>query len=200
MRYLYRCFINTVFYSLLMAAMLMISLNQGITEGRAEDLPTVKLVYWRSIDDLPLYVGVEKGFFKEAGINLELEYISGEPNTLAAVMRGDVSGGYISLSSLIKLAEEKAPIKVVSWMGHAHKGTKCGIHVGAQTKYKTLEDLKGIRIATSGSVMVKTLLTHAVHLGGYTLKDIRPMWGGTPENPMQHEAALRSGGIDAFIV
>jgi len=115
-------------------------------------------------------------------------------------MRGDVDGGYISLSSLIKLAEEKTPIKVVSWMGHAHPGTKCGIHVGTQTKYKTLEDLKGIRIATSGSIMVKTLLTHAVHKGGYTLKDIKPMWGATPENPMQHEAALRSGGIDAFIV
>jgi len=200
MRHPYHLFIKNVLYTILMAAIVMVFLDQCISESCAEDLPTVKLVYWRSIDDLPLYVGVEKGFFKEAGINLELEYISGEPNTLAAVMRGDVSGGYISLSSLIKLAEEKAPIKVVSWMGHAHKGTKCGIHVGSQTKYKTLEDLKGIRIATSGSLMVKTLLTHAVYLGGYTLKDIRPMWGGTPENPMQHEAALRSGGIDGFIV
>ncbi len=185
---------------LILAALSMILFHPGTAKVEAADPPTVKLVYWRSIDDLPLYVGVEKGFFKEAGLNVELEYISGEPNTLAAVMRGDAAGGYISLSSLIRLTEEKAPLKVVAWMGHAHEGTKCGIHVGAQTKYKTLQDLKGIRIATSGSVMVKTLLTHAVHLGGYTLKDIRPMWGGTPENPMQHEAALRSGGIDAFIV
>jgi len=200
MHSLYHFSAKKTHYLVFMLVMLSIPLCHGILLGDTADLPKVKLVYWRSIDDLPLYVGVEKGFFKEAGINMELEYISSEPNTLAAVMRGDVAGGYISLSSLIKLAEEKAPIKVVSWMGHAHQGTKCGIHVGAQTKYKTLQDLKGIRIATSGSVMVKTLLTHAVHLGGYTLKDIRPMWGGTPENPMQHEAALRSGGIDAFIV
>jgi NitT/TauT family transport system substrate-binding protein len=63
-----------------------------------------------------------------------------------------------------------------------------------------LNDLKGIRIAAGSSIMVKTLLTHAAAKGGYTLKDIRPMWGGTPDNPMQYEAALRSGGIDGFIV
>lgn len=179
---------------------LSLAVGPGRIEARAADLPTVKLVYWRSIDDLPLYVGVEKGFFRDAGVNVELEYISGEPNTLAAVLRGDVNGGYISLASLIKLAEEKTPVKVVAWMGHAHSGTKCGIHVGAQTKYESFADLEGIRIASSGSIMVKTLLTHAVAKGGHTLKNVKAMWGAMPENPMQHEAALRSGGIDAFIV
>jgi ABC-type nitrate/sulfonate/bicarbonate transport system substrate-binding protein len=169
------------------------------TESSTE-LPTVKIVYWRSIDDLPLYVGVEKGYFKEAGVNVELEYIKGEPNVLAAVLRGDVSAGVISLASLIKLAEKKVPIKVVMWMGHAHEKTKCGIHVGAQTKYKTLKDVKGMRLATSGSINSKTMLTHALAKGGYTMKDIHPLWGGDPDNPMQYEAALRSGGVDAFIV
>ena len=185
--------------TLLPLAILMVVLSISAT-ATAGDLPSVKLVYWRSIDDLPLYVGVEKGFFKDAGVNVELKYIKGEHNVLAGVLRGDINGGYISLASLIKLAEKKAPIKVVMWMGHAHQGTKCGIHVGAQSKYKTLSDLKGIRLATSGSIMTKTLLTHAVAKGGYTLEDINPLWGGRPDNPMQHEAALRSGGIDAFIV
>lgn len=168
-------------------------------DGSAE-LPTVKIVYWRSIDDLPLYVGVEKGYFREAGVNVELEFIKGEPNALAAVLRGDVNAGYISLASLIKLAEQEVPIKVVMWMGHAHEKTKCGIHVGAQTKYATLRDVKGMRIATSGSINSKTMLTHALAKGGHTMQDIRPLWGGEPDNPMQHEAALRSGGVDAFIV
>lgn len=163
-------------------------------------LPTVKIVYWRSIDDLPLYVGVEKGYFKDTGVNVELEFIKSEPNVLAAVLRGDVAAGYISLASLIKIAEKKVPIKVVMWMGHAHEKTKCGIHVGAQSKYQTLEDLKGIRLATGGSINSKTMLTHALAKGGYTIDDIRPLWGGQPDNPMQHEAALRSGGVDGFIV
>ncbi len=168
--------------------------------GNSTELPTMKIVYWRSIDDLPLYVGVEKGFFKEAGVNVELQYIKGETNVLAAVLRDDVNAGYISLASLIKLAEKRVPIKVVMWMGHAHEKTKCGIHVGAQTKFNSLENIKGLRIATSGSINSKTLLHHALVKGGLGWKDIRPLWGGQPDNPMQHEAALRSGGIDAFIV
>ena len=187
-----------------MAIMLLLGalLCRAETPDAAEnpDLPTVKIVYWRSIDDLPLYVGVEKGFFAEAGVNVELEFIKGEPNVLAAVLRGDVNAGYISLASLIKLAEKKVPVKVVMWMGHAHEKTKCGIHVGAQSKYQTLQDLKGIRLATSGSINSKTMLTHALAKGGYNMNDIRALWGGEPDNPMQYEAALRSGGVDAFIV
>ncbi len=183
---------------LLLAMIILVS--PVAAEENRPDVPTVKIVYWRSIDDLPLYVGVEKGFFKQAGVNVALKFIKGEPNVLAAVLRGDVGGGYISLASLIKLAEKKVPVKVVMWMGHAHKGTKCGIHVGAQTTYRTLQDLKGIRLATGGSINAKTMLSHALAKGGYTMQDIRPLWGATPDNPMQYEAALRSGGVDAFIV
>lgn len=186
--------------ALLLLLVMIVLVSPVAAEENRSDLPTVKIVYWRSIDDLPLYVGVEKGFFKEAGVNVALKFIKGEPNVLAAVLRGDVNGGYISLASLIKLAEKKVPVKVVMWMGHAHQGTKCGIHVGAQSKYRTLQDLKGIRLATSGSINSKTMLSHALTKGGYSMQDIRPLWGARPDNPMQHEAALRSGGVDAFIV
>lgn len=163
-------------------------------------LPEVKLTYWRGIDDLPIYVGIEQGFFKEAGVEVKLTYIKGEPNVLAAALRGDVDGGYMSLASMFKLAEKNLPVKVVIWMGHAHAGTKCGIHVAAQSDIQQLSDLKGARIASSGSIMTKTMLTHAAYLGGLTLDDLTPLWGGRPDNPMAHEAALRSGGMDGFIV
>ena len=168
--------------------------------AKSPPLPTVRLTYWRGIDDLPLYVGIEQGFFREAGVEIELTYIKGEPNVLAAALRGDVDGGYMSLASMFKLAEKNLPVKVVIWMGHAHAGTKCGIHVAAQSEIHELSDLKGTRIASGGSIMTKTMLTHAAHKGGLTLKDFTPLWGGRPDNPMAHEAALRSGGMDGFIV
>ena len=164
------------------------------------DLPTITVIHSRTIDNIALYVGVEEGLFEEAGINVKLMYVKGEQNILAGVLRGDIDAGEISLSSLCKLAEKKIPIKLVSWLGHAHAKTKCGIHIGKDSKYKTLKDIKGLRIATSGSLAAKTLVRRAAELGGYEMKDIRPLWGGRPDNPMQHEAALRSGGIDAFIV
>lgn len=50
---------------LCLVPVLAISMMTGpvYAEQGGDALPTVKLVYWRSIDDLPLYVGVEKGFF-----------------------------------------------------------------------------------------------------------------------------------------
>ncbi len=188
--------------ALCLAAVLLLgaALAQAKDDADQSGLPTVKLVYGRDIDDLPFYVGVEEGFFREAGVNVELVNIRGEQNILAAVLRGDATCGPISLASLCKLTEKKVPITVVSWLGHAHPGTKCGIHVGKDTKYQTLKDIKGLRVATSGSINSKTMLRHAAALGGYDMDDIRPLWGGRPDNPMQHEAALRSGGLDAFIV
>lgn len=168
--------------------------------GEAPGLPEVNLTYWRSIDDLPLYVGIEEGFFQAAGVKVNLTYIKGEPNVLAAALKGDVDGGYMSLASMFKLAEKHLPVKVVIWMGHAHAGTKCGIHVAAQSHIHTLAGLKGARIACGGSIMIRTMLTHAAYKGGLTLDDLHPLWGGRPDNPMQHEAALRSGGVDGFIV
>lgn len=165
-----------------------------------DDLPTIKVIHGRTIDNIALYVGVEEGFFKQAGVNVELMYVKGEQNVLAGVLRGDIDAGEISLCSLCKLAEKKIPIKLVSWLGHAHAKTKCGIHVGKDSKYQDLKDIKGLRLATSGSIAAKTLVRRAAELGGYEMKDIRPLWGGRPDNPMQHEAALRSGGVDAFIV
>lgn len=169
-------------------------------EVKNENLPTIRVVHDRTIDNIGLYVGIEEGFFEDAGVNVELIYVKGEQNKLAGVMRGDIDCGEISLPSLYKLTEQDLPVKVVVWNGHAHKKTKCGIHVGVNTKYETLQDIKGLRIATSGSIAAKTLLTRAAELGGYELDDLRPLWGGRPDNPMQHEAALRSSGIDAFIV
>lgn len=187
--------------SLAVFLLLLIFLSPQVFAGlQTPEKPTVKLTYWKSIDDLPLYVAKERGYFEESGVNVELKFIKGEQNALAAALRGDVNGGYISLASLIKLAEKKVPVKVVLWMGHAHEGTKCGIHVGAQTQYEQLTDLKGIRLATGGSINSKTMLTHALSKGNLGLRDIRTLWGATPDNPMQYEAALKSGGIDAFIV
>jgi NitT/TauT family transport system substrate-binding protein len=126
--------------------------------------------------------------------------ISGTQNILSASMRGDINGGPLSPSDAFLLAQRKIPIKIVTWLGHAHKGTKCGIHVAAQSDIHALSDLKGRRIGVSTSINSKVLLTEAARKGGVAEKDMTILWGGTPDNPMQYEAALRSGGIDGFVV
>ncbi len=42
----------------------------------------------------PLYVAIEKEYFKEAGIDIDLSLISGANNVTAAVLSGDVEVGF----------------------------------------------------------------------------------------------------------
>jgi len=195
-----RCWKGFVVFVLLGLLVLPGAVPSATAQEGDKELPVIKLVHSRDVDDLPSYVGIEEGFFEEAGVKVELVFMVGEQNALAGVMKNDIQAAPLSVESLYKLADKEVPVKIVVWLGRAHQGTHCGIHVGKDTKYQTFKDLKGARIATSGNLMPKTMLTHAAHLGGLELKDLRPIYGGRPDNPMQCEAALRSGAIDGFIV
>jgi len=166
----------------------------------SQELSLIKIVNRADIDDLPLYVAIEEGYFAEQGVKVEMIRLSGTPNVLSAAMRGDIHGGPMSPADAFLLAEKKVPIKIVTWLGHAHPGTKCGVHVAAQSNIHKLSDLKGKRIGVSTSINSKIFLTEIARKGGLKEKDVRILWGGRPDNPMQHEAALRSGGIDGFVV
>ena len=49
----------------------------------------------------PLYVAIEKGYFKEAGIDLELILTPGADKVSAAVLSGDVEIGFAGAESAI---------------------------------------------------------------------------------------------------
>ena len=153
--------------------LLVCCLAAGLSCGAAvadDELPVVKIAYRKNIDDLPFYVAIERGYCKEEGIQLEMVNISGTQNILSASMRGDINGGPLSPSDAFLLAQRKIPIKIVTWLGHAHKGTKCGIHVAAQSDIHALSDLKGRRIGVSTSINSKVLLTEAARKGGVAEK------------------------------
>jgi len=171
----------------------------GLPATADGDLPILRLSYFRDIDELPFYVGLEKGFFEEEGVEVELVRIGGATNIMAAAMRGEIQGGNIPLPALFHASLRKIPLKVVSWLGTSHPGTKCGIHVGKNSDIRTGKDLKGKRIALSGSIVSKTILSEALDLAGLTMKDVKPMLGIDMQEPMKYEAVLNSSQVHAII-
>ncbi len=171
----------------------------GVSAAAEAELPVLKLSYFRDIDELPFYVGLEKGFFEQEGIRVELVRIGGSTNIMAAAIRGEIQGGNIPLPALFHASMRKIPLKVVSWLGTSHPGTKCGIHVAKNSDIHTARDLKGKRIALSGSIVSKTILSEALDQVGLTMKDIRPMLGIDMQEPMKYEAVLNSGRVHGMI-
>lgn len=168
----------------------------------AKDFPlgSMKVTYGRSIDDLPLYVGLEEGFWEKEGLKVELVRLVGEQNIIASALHGDINAGHIAPASFFHAANRKIPIKIVAWLGRAHNGTRCGLHSDATNKeIKDITDLKGKRVATSGDISAKMILRETLIKAGLSFDDIHEIKGIKLDDAMKHEAALRSKGVDVIV-
>ena len=166
----------------------------------SEKEPGVMTVtYGRSIDDLPLYVGLEEGLWKQEGLEVKLVRLVGEHNIIAAALHGDIDAGQIDPGGIFHAGLRAIPIKIVVWLGHAHKGTRCGLHVDQKSSIYSVRDIKGARIAESGSITTAMILFETLKMAGLQETDIRPIKGIHLDDSMKHEAALRSKGVDVIV-
>ena len=139
------------------------------------DKPTVKSLKKVTLAEVahtvfyaPMYVSIEKGYFKEYGIDIDLILTSGADKVTAAVLSGDADIGFCGSEATIYVykAGEKDYLKTFSQLTQ-----KDGSFLVSRKNYKdfTLDDLKN-----------KTII------GGRA--------GGMPE--MTLEYALKQNGID----
>jgi ABC-type nitrate/sulfonate/bicarbonate transport system substrate-binding protein len=160
---------------------------------------TMKITYSRGIDDLPLYVALEEGLWEKEGIKVELVRLVGEHNIIAAALHEDIDAGHIELGGAFHTGLQNIPVKVVTWLGHAHKGTRCGLHVDTKSNINSIRDLKGKRIAESGTITTAMILSESLKSAGLVMSDINAIKGIKLDDAMKHEAALRSKGVDAIV-
>jgi NitT/TauT family transport system substrate-binding protein len=170
----------------------------GATAGDSTK-PVLRLAYSRVIDDLPFFVGIEEGFFEREGVHVELVRLIGATNTLAAVMRDDLQASVISSAQVFPAAQQSLSIKVVGWLGRAHAGTHCGLHVRKDSDIRRLQDLRGKRISSSNDNMTRTIISEALAQAGMRTRDVDLILGIGTDDPMQHEAILKTGRVDVII-
>ena len=153
--------------SLLLTMALLTGVLAGC--GKKEELVTIRLnEVAHSIFYAPQYVAIEKGYFEEEGIALELVNGLGADNTMTAVVSGDADVGFMGSESSVYVYQEGAKDYIVNF---AQLTQRAGNFLVAKEDVKDFEwtDLKG-----------KTVL------GG---RD-----GGMPE--MVFEYILKKNGID----
>ena len=151
----------------LLATLVLFDLNKG--DSKDKKLTEVTLAeVTHSIFYAPQYVAIEKGYFEEVGIDIELILTSGADKVTAAVLSGDADIGFCGSEGTIYVYQggEKDYLKTFAQLTQ-----KDGSFIVSREKIKdfTLEDLKGKEI-----------------LGGRA--------GGMPE--MTLEYALKENGIN----
>lgn len=152
--------------------------------GGPEDKPlspsvAVKMGTLFSLSGISMYTAVEKGFFKEQGINLDLIPFDTAAKMTAPLTTGelDVGGGPVS-ASFFNAIERGLPLKIVADWNSAAKPPSTLTFVVRKDlvdsgKVKGFPDWKGKNICiNSTGIMSEIVLELALKKGGLTIKDV----------------------------
>lgn len=160
--------------------------------ARASD--PIKIGYWPIASGLPLYVGLEKGFFKEAGLNVEGAKFASAQQVAEAMVAGRIQGSANgTASAALGLAEIISPnlFKIICSNPSNHKLVLDQFLVPKDSPIKAISELAGKKIASGPGIQNVTLAKIILEKNGIANPSVIELPVG------QHVPSLAAGQIDA---
>ena len=178
------------FISLVCATLLLIALA---VNTRAAELPLVRIAHGAFSEKVvALWLGAEQGLFRKHGVNIEVINIRSGPQTMAALVSGDIQVAYTIPGSVVSAAT--SGLDVAFFAGIVNKAD--GDFIAGPSIHNP-EDLKGKRIGVQsigGGVWSMAMLA-IEHLGLEPSRDkMTVMIVG--DSPVLAQS-LEQGGIEA---
>jgi NitT/TauT family transport system substrate-binding protein len=116
---------------------------------------TLMLNWYPYGEHAAFYYGLDKGYFKDAGIDLSIQPGGGSTQTVQAVAAGKVDFGYADTPALLRTIAAGADVKSI---GVFLQTTPAAVQFFADKNIKTVADLKGKSVAGSpGDAAYETL-------------------------------------------
>jgi len=106
-----------------------------------------------SLNNLPIYVAQEKGFFAKENIFVEAVVLNASTLAIPVLIAGSTQLSASSAMTTIRAIEKGAALKIVGGLTNAPV-----YDLYAGSKYKTLKDLKGASIGVSGLITSDTVI------------------------------------------
>lgn len=115
----------------------------------AAELSKVRFAYLKTLELMPFFYGQEKGYFKDAGIDLELIAVPGGPAVGADIASGSADIGYSALTPMLIAREQGQPFKFFMSMEYEQSPDRLWGYMIATAKsgIKSMKDLAGKTIA-----------------------------------------------------
>ena len=142
-------------------------------------LETVKLGDLSAISNAAIYIAIEKGFFKEQGIQTEISNFASAAKMVPALVTGDIEVSVGSASAgLFNAVAEKAPFRIVADKGQAREGYGFSLLTVRKDlvdsgQVKSVKDLKGKKIAILAKGNIQHyLLGKMAEEVGLTINDV----------------------------
>ena len=166
----------------------------GVPAVRAQSGPKIRIGYWPIAAGLPFYVALEKGYFKEAGLEVEGLKFAGAQQVMEAVLSGRADGssnGTGSANLAIGELAQPGTFKIIATNPSNAKHVLDQFIVAKDSPYKTMADLKGKRIASGPGIQNVTLAKQVLEKSGATGTTVIELPIG------QHVATIVAGQADA---
>lgn len=159
----------------------------------AQGAPKIRIGYWPIAAGLPFYAAVELGYFKAAGLDVEVQRYAGAQQIMEAMLADRCDGSANGTGSAnIAIGEIAAPgsFKIFCSNPSNVKNVLDQVLVPTASTAKVMADLKGKRVASGPGIQNVTLAKAVLERGGATGATVVELPIG------QHVAALAAGQVD----
>lgn len=161
---------------------------------RAQTAPKIRIGFWPVAAGLPFFAAVEKGYFKEAGLDVEPLKFAGAQQVMEAMLSGRSDGSSNGTGSAnLAIGEIAQPglFKIFATNPSNAKFVLDQFITGKDSAIKTMADLKGKKVASGPGIQNMTLCKTMLERAGATGVAVTELPIG------QHIAAIVAGQVDA---
>ena len=115
-------------------------------QTKAPEKVTLMLNWYLYSEHAPFFLGKERGFYAEEGIDLDIQEGRGSAVTAQAVAAKSATFGYIDVTTMIKAAAKGAPLKSTGVLFQVSPMSVMGF---TDKNIKTPKDIIGKTVATT---------------------------------------------------
>jgi NitT/TauT family transport system substrate-binding protein len=166
----------------------------GVGRARAQAAPKIRIGFWPVAAGLPFFAAVEKGYFKEAGVDVEPLKFAGAQQVMEAILSGRSDGSANGTGSAnLAIGEIAQPglFKIFATNPSNAKYVLEEFLVPKDSPVKTMAELKGKRVASGPGIQNVTLAKTMLERSGAGAMSVTELPIG------QHVGAIAAGQIDA---
>lgn len=161
---------------------------------RAQSGPVIRIGFWPVAAGLPFYAAIEKGYFKEAGLNVEALKFAGAQQVMEAMLAGRADGSANGTGSAnLAIGEIASPglFKIFASNPSNVKNVLDEFIVAKDSPIKSIADLKGKKVGSGPGIQNSTLAKAVLERAGATGATVVEL------AISQHVAAVAAGQLDA---
>ncbi|MDP1581858.1 MAG: ABC transporter substrate-binding protein [Bradyrhizobium sp.] len=141
------------FARLAVAGLMALTAVAASSEGRCQEPLKAKIGVLRLSSSAPVFIAQDKGYFREAGLDIELKFFDAAQPIAVATASGDVDFGVTAFTAGLYNLAGKGTLKVIGGMSRERAGYPLIGYFASNNAYagglKTPKDLAGKRIAVT---------------------------------------------------